>query len=256
MQEIITLLAIPHCAKQTQKLDFIGNSGLNLCMCLSAEVNFAASAVIGAVGVATLTHTKHAREVLFAAMPLFFALHQFTEGFVWLGIEGHINELAFNNVAFLFVLYAQGILPFLMPLAVFLMESDPQRRRIVGAITVLAAVFSAYMIYGVVSFPTECYAEGRSVVYKNPVTETIWTLLLYVFVTCGALILSTQKVIRIFGILNLVGLTVVLIVKATAFSSLWCFYAACLSVFLYWQFRQKNIAYDPAMRADTPGQSV
>ena len=221
-------------------------------MCLSAEVNFTASALIGAVGVATLAHAKHPREVLFAAMPLLFALHQFTEGFVWLGLDGSINELAFKNAAFLFVLYAQGLLPFLMPLAVLLVENVPWRRRVIGAITVIAAVFSAYMVYGVTAFPTECFVENRSIVYKNAVTENIWTLLLYVGVTCGALILSGHMVIRVFGVLNLIGLTIVMIVKAYAFSSLWCFYAACLSIFLYWQFRQRKIAFrgEPPERAE------
>ena len=211
-------------------------------MCLSAEVNFAASAVIGAGGVATLWHARHPREVLFAAMPLFFALHQFTEGFVWLGLEGHIDAFAKQNAAFLFVLYAQGILPFLMPLAVLLIEHVPWRRRVIGAITVFAGFFAAYMIWGVMAFPTECYAEHRSIVYKNPVTETVWTLLAYVVVTCGALMLSGHRVVRIFGVLNLIGLSFIIIVKLYAFSSLWCFYAAVLSVFLYWQFRQRNIA--------------
>ncbi|MCR9087621.1 MAG: hypothetical protein NXH97_12855 [Rhodobacteraceae bacterium] len=221
-------------------------------MCLSAEVNFVASAVIGAVGVATLSHTRHPREVLFAAMPLLFALHQFTEGFVWLGLEGYIGELAFKNSAFLFILYAQGILPFLMPLAVLLIEEVPWRRRVIGWITGIAAVFCVYMIWGVMAFPTECYAEHRSIVYKNSVTENIWTVLLYVFVTCGALILSGHFVVRMFGLLNLVGLTVVMIVKLYAFSSLWCFYAALLSVFLYWQFRQRNISVSGGFRDGKP----
>ena len=53
-------------------------------MCFSASANFIGSVVLGAIGVVTLTEVKHRRELLFAAMPLLFALHQFTEGFVWL----------------------------------------------------------------------------------------------------------------------------------------------------------------------------
>lgn len=210
-------------------------------MCLSAEVNFVASAIIGGVGVATLTHTRHPREVLFAAMPLFFALHQFTEGFVWLGLDGAIGETARDNAAFLFVLYAQGILPIVMPLAVLLLEAPGWRRKVLTAITALGAVFGAYMIWGVMAFPTSCYAENHSIVYANPVTETIWTGLIYILVTCGALVLSGHRVVRWFGVLNLIGLTVVMIVKSYAFSSVWCFYAAIISVMLYWQFRRGNI---------------
>ena len=210
-------------------------------MCFSAEMNFAASAVIGAVGVATLTHARHPREVLFAAMPLFFALHQFTEGFVWLGLDGVIGETARDNAAFLFLFYAQGLLPILMPLAVFLLEPPGWRRRALGAITAIACVFGAYMIWGVMAFPTTCYAENGSVVYANTVTETMWTGILYIGVTCGALVLSGFAVVRWFGVLNLIGLTVVMIAKSYAFSSVWCFYAAVISVMLYWQFRQGHI---------------
>jgi hypothetical protein len=55
-------------------------------MCFCATVNFAGSAVLGVVGVAALLEVKHRRELLFAALPSLFALHQFTEGFVWLGL--------------------------------------------------------------------------------------------------------------------------------------------------------------------------
>ncbi|MFZ5965014.1 DUF6629 family protein [Thalassococcus sp. BH17M4-6] len=215
-------------------------------MCISAEVNFVASAIIGAVGVATLAHVRRPRDVLFGAMPLLFALHQFVEGFVWLGIGGTIDKLAFDNAAFLFLLYAQGILPIVMPLSVLLMEDVLWRRRALAAITALAFVFGAYMIMGVVSYPTSCYAKNLSIVYSNPVTETWWTALLYILVTCGALVLSGFSVVRWFGVLNLIGLTVVMIVKSYAFSSVWCFYAAVISVILYWQFRTGKIRPLPA----------
>lgn len=214
-------------------------------MCFSAEVNFVASAVIGAVGVATLAHVRHPREVLFGAMPLFFALHQFVEGFVWLGLDGTIGETARDNAAFLFLLYAQGLLVIVMPVSVLLLEDVGWRRIILAVISMIALVFGAYMIWGVMSFPTSCYVEDRSIVYANPVTETIWTGIFYILVTCGALVVSGFKVVRWFGVLNLVGLTVVFIVKSYAFSSVWCFYAAILSVMLYWQFRNGRIRSSP-----------
>ena len=51
-------------------------------MCFSATANFVGSGVVGAVGVVTLTKVKHRRELLFAALPVLFAVHQFIEGFV------------------------------------------------------------------------------------------------------------------------------------------------------------------------------
>ena len=212
-------------------------------MCISAEVNFAAAAVIGTVGIATLRHAEHPREVLLAAMPLLFALHQFIEGFVWLGLDGTIGDLALRNSALLFILYAQAILPFLMPLSVLLIERPGLRRNVISVIVAIAFGLMIYMTYGVMGFQTQVAAEHHSVVYRNPETESLVTGALYIFVTCGALVLSGHKVVRWFGILNLIGLTVVAIVKQYAFSSVWCLYAAIISVMLYWQFSKGNIRW-------------
>jgi len=56
-------------------------------MCFCATANFAGSAVLGTIGVATLMEVKHRRELLFAAVPTLFAVHQFTEGIAWLGLD-------------------------------------------------------------------------------------------------------------------------------------------------------------------------
>ena len=87
-------------------------------MCFSATANFVGSGVLGAVGVVTLTKVKHRRELLFASLPTLFAVHQFIEGFVWLGLDGILSQAVAHNMGAAFVLYAQGLLPFLMPLSI------------------------------------------------------------------------------------------------------------------------------------------
>ena len=62
-------------------------------MWVSATANFVGSAVLGTIGVATLKEVKHRRELLFAAMPCLFAVHQFTEGFVWLGVDQRLPSI-------------------------------------------------------------------------------------------------------------------------------------------------------------------
>jgi hypothetical protein len=98
-------------------------------MCFSATVNFAGSAALGAAGVVTLTKVKHRRELLFAAMPMLFAIHQFIEGFVWLGLDGILSPAVAHNMGAAFMLYAQGLLPLLAPLSVFLFEPNARSRR-------------------------------------------------------------------------------------------------------------------------------
>ena len=55
-------------------------------MCFSATANFVGSAALGAIGVVTLTKVKHRREMLFAALPVLFALWVNTHGGVLAGL--------------------------------------------------------------------------------------------------------------------------------------------------------------------------
>lgn len=190
---------------------------------------------------ATLRHVREPRALLFAAVPILFAAHQFTEGFVWLGLDGRIGLVALDHVTFLFMFYAQGILPFLMPLAVLMMEPPGRRRRAIMALTILGALVCAWMIYGLIFFESTCLVEQHSIAYRNPLTGDFRVSLLYILATCGALVLSTHRVVRWYGMLNVIGLTIVQIVKEFAFASVWCFYAAILSVVIYWQFSRRNI---------------
>jgi len=210
-------------------------------MCFSATSSLVASGVIGAIGIATLRHVREPRALLFASVPMLFALHQFTEGLVWLGLDGRIGTLALDHVAFLFALYAQGILPLLMPAAVVLMEPPGWRRKAILGLTGIGAIVCAWDVYGLVFFPLHVMVEQHSIAYRNALTGNFWISCLYIIATCGALLLSTHRVVKIYGLLNVVVLIVVEIVKEYAFASVWCFYAAIMSVMIYWQFRQLNI---------------
>jgi len=210
-------------------------------MCFSATASFAASAVIGAIGIATLRHVREPRALLFAAVPLLFSLHQFTEGFVWLGLTGKIGPIARDHVIFLFMLYAQGVLPLLMPLAVLLMEPPGWRRIVIMGLSAVGVVVSAAMIYGLIFLPSQCFIQQNSIAYRNPVGSDFTMSSLYIFAICGALIFSTHRVVRWFGLLNIIGLSIVELVKEYAFASVWCFYAALLSIVIFWQFRGRSI---------------
>ena len=211
------------------------------CMCFSATASFVASGMIGSIGVATLRHVREPRALLFASVPLLFAFHQLGEGFVWLGLEGRIGKLALDHVAFLFTMYAQGIIPLLMPVAVALMEPPGRRRSAILGLTVIGALVCAWDVVGLVAFPSRTFVECHSIAYRNPLTGNLLISCLYILATCGALLLSTHRVVRWYGLLNVIGLTVVQIIRDYAFASVWCFYAALLSVMIYWQFNRGNI---------------
>ena len=210
-------------------------------MCFSATASFTGAGVIGAIGMATLRHVREPRALLFACVPLLFALHQACEGMVWLGLGGRIGSLALDHSAFLFTIYAQGILPLLMPVAVALMEPPGKRRFTILGLVGIGALVCAWDLAGLVFLPSRVFVEHGSIAYRNPLTGSFSISCLYIIATCGALLLSTHRVVRSYGLLNVIGLTIVQIVKGYAFASVWCFYAAVMSMMIYWRFNRRSI---------------
>src|SRR5271155_3486250 len=201
-------------------------------MCFSATANFVGSAALGTVGVVTLKQVKHRRELLFAALPLFFAIHQFIEGFVWLGLDGILSPTVAHNMGAAFMLYAQGLLPFLMPLSVLLFEPDGKSRRRMLPFLAIGTGTALYILWACTAFQLQVYVRGNSIVYINQATNNTAVALVYVIATCGSLFLSKIRMMVVFGAANLAIILVVMAFKRYAFTSLWCAYAAIASVII------------------------
>jgi len=213
-------------------------------VCFSAAANFVGSGVLATVGVVTLTRVKHRRELLFASLPTLFAIHQFIEGFVWLGLDGMLSPKITHNMGAAFMLYAQGLLPFLLPLSVFLFEPDAKSRRRMQPFLVIGSLTTLYILWALTAYSTQIFVEGNSIVYLNPATNNTYVAVFYVIATCGSLLFSKVKDMVIFGVANVVILLAVMAVKRYAFTSLWCAYAAVVSVIILVYF-WKSIADRP-----------
>jgi hypothetical protein len=205
-------------------------------MCFSATANFVGSTALGAVGVVTLTRVKHRRELLFAALPLLFAIHQFIEGFVWLGLDGILSPAVTHDMGAAFMLYAQGLLPFLLPLSVLLFEPDGKSRERMLPFLAIGTGTTLYILWALTAYPLQLYVKGNSIVYINQATNNTAVAVLYIIATCGSLFFSKVRAMVIFGAANLVILLVVMAFKRYAFTSLWCAYAAIASVIILGYF--------------------
>src|SRR5271154_1873138 len=154
-------------------------------MCFSAVANFTGSGVLATVGVVTLTKVKHRRELLFASLPTLFAVHQFMEGFVWLGLDGTLSPAVAHDMGAAFMLYAQGLLPFLLPLSVLLFEPDVSSRRRMLPFLVIGGATALYILWALTAYPLQVYIKGNSIVYMNQATNNTAVAVLYVIATCG-----------------------------------------------------------------------
>ena len=201
-------------------------------MCFSANANFVGSGVLGAVGVVTLTRVKHRRELLFASLPILFAIHQFIEGFVWLGLDGTLSPTVTHDMAAAFMLYAQGLLPFLLPQSVYLFEPTARARQRMLPFLALGGGTTLYILWALTAYSLQVYVRQNSIVYTNPATNNTAVAVLYVIATCGTLFFSKIRMMVIFGATNLAILLIVMAFKRYAFTSLWCAYAAIASVII------------------------
>ena len=210
-------------------------------MCFSAAANFVGSGVLGAVGVATLTRVKHRRELLFASLPTLFAIHQFIEGFVWLGLDGVLSPGVTHKMGAAFVLYAQGLLPFVIPLSVLLFEPDRKSRRRMLPFLAIGTATALYILWALIAYPLEIFVRSNSIVYINQGTNNTLLAVLYVVSTCGSLFFSKVRDMVVFGAVNLAILLVVMAVKRYAFTSLWCAYAAAASLIILAYFWRSKL---------------
>lgn len=213
-----------------------------------AILNFTLSGIIGVIGILTLRKVSEPKEVVFASLPLFFALHQFTEGFVWLGVNHLIGPRAFHLAGDIFVFYAQGLLPFLVSAAIWLIEPKGWRKEILFFIMLAGLALTGYSLWGLALQSTTVNVVGGVLHYDNPWTANMYDAVIYVITTCGALILSSSVSVQLFGWLNLIGLSIIAIVKPDGFTSVWCLYAAVVSGLLYFYFVERRIVFLRALR--------
>ncbi|MEJ2360161.1 MAG: hypothetical protein P8Z75_01845 [Gammaproteobacteria bacterium] len=205
--------------------------------------NFTLAGVLLVIGVLTLKKVSHPAELVFASLPLLFGLHQFTQGVVWLGLYHMVSPHTLHVASTLFVFYAQAILPFWVPLAIWLLEPRGPRRHLIATLLLVGGLLMAYVAWGLLLQPTQVFIRDYSLVYLNPHTQQLWIALLYILTTCGSLILSRSVAIQLFGWLNLLGLLVVYWIAQYSFTALWCLYAALVSVILYLHFIERRIAF-------------
>jgi hypothetical protein len=204
-------------------------------VCFSAEASFAASAVLGAGGVWTLRLGPAPGERPLAAIPLLFAVQQFVEGLVWVGV---VNELGVLTVVFsyVFAFFALFLWPIYVPLAVLRVEPDARRRRIQEALLVVGLCVAVLITGSLVRSPLQTGLAGGHLRYHMRLPLLYESLGLY-FLAVSAPCFSSHRYLRTFGVLLLLSLAISLWRYAADFISIWCFFAALLSASVLLHFR-------------------
>jgi hypothetical protein len=214
-------------------------------MCFSPQADFGGGLAVAAVGAGTLRLVRAPRELVIGSLPLLLGAHQFVEGFVWLGLRGQISTDAAAIARQAYIVFAYAVLPALVPVGFILIEPERERVRSLWPFAAIGALLAAYLLWEVTAYPVAAQENRHCIDYVTHVPNDIALTGLYVVVTCGPALISSRRYLRWFGLVNLVGVVAVAAVRAEELTSLWCLYAALVSVLILTHFRRQRASERP-----------
>jgi hypothetical protein len=206
-------------------------------MCFSATASFSAAAVCGAIGALTVRRASRP-DLMLAFIPVIFALHQALEGFVWLtSAEGWWGRCAGYD----FAIIAFCLWPIYVPVAAWLSETDPRRRRFMLGFLVLGAVVVAGAAWVLHAGLTIDFASNQ-IRYLPAKRYPLIFDYIYAAAVTGPLLLHRNNYLRVFGCLILVFFGASILLFNPARYSVWCFFAAISSIVLYLFVASRSVA--------------
>lgn len=218
-------------------------------MCFSATASFMAFGVTGAAGLAAISRTRHLKELPLAAVPLLFAGQQGIEGMLWLTLPVAPDGPATSLFTHLFLIFAKVIWPALAPIVVLLVEPDERRRWLLAVCVAAGAATAIYFLGAMFSGPHSAAIQHGHIVYSGTPDMPKIMALLYLVATGVAPLLSSQRIVVLFGMVVLAGSIITYFFYWEAFTSVWCFFAAAASVVILAHFEHARRVHQAALRA-------
>jgi hypothetical protein len=207
-------------------------------MCFSAPASFAVAAGTGFAGVLAVKRASHWREAPLASIPLLFAAQQSLEGALWLALGMEPSPSWIPWLANGFVFIALVVWPVWAPLSAGLVEPDRRRLVATAALFTLAVPVAYTGLRQTWLHPYQVCVVENGLSYSNGYDYSLVQMAGYVLCTCGPFLLSSNKTLRGFGALCLVGFVVSTSLYLLAFVSVWCFFAAAASLTVLLSFME------------------
>lgn len=212
-------------------------------MCFSATASFTAATVLGGIGLAAHLKVRERGERLLASVPLLFAAQQLAEGFVWLSLRDGGDPATLRIASKLFLLFATGLWPALAGLMAALPEPHPGKRRLMFALAGVGALLGAWLYGNILPHDVVPFCEGDTLpadAFSGNLSYPVGFIpfgtlarVVYLVVCTVPLVLSSNRRIAIFGVLLALSFALAYMLYSQTFISVWCFFGAALSAWLY-----------------------
>lgn len=213
-------------------------------MCFSAEASFIASGVLAVTGAYTVKRTLDAKDhsfLLIALIPLLFGLQQFSEGFIWLflGVSKNLDYL----LSTFFLFFAFFLWPVWVPLSLGVF--DHPRKKFFYVIAFIGLLYGCFLYISTIFFNTSFHLHicDKSICYQiyHPMFN-YFGVFIYILCTILPFFIAKSTFFKLFGLLLAISATFSAIFYIHAFTSVWCFFSAALSIYIgYMAYNLKEI---------------
>ena len=209
-------------------------------MCFSAPASFVAGVGLLGIGAATLKRVRSRSELLYAMIPLLFGVQQLLEGMLWLTISNHDSMLT-TQLTYLYLFLSNVLWAIYIPLAVLALETVTWRFRVAIGFACVGAAVSTYLLAILFLQPVTASVNVHHILYDFPNPYEQITITLYVIATCASLLFSSHRRVAAFGIVAFVSAVTAHVFYTMWFISVWCFFAAVLSIIVLWNFTDRRL---------------
>lgn len=201
-------------------------------MCFSSTASFSAGLVLSGLGVASLKQVRELRQLPFAGIPVFFGIQQIAEGFIWMSFTNPAYAAYQEASTTAFLLFAEVVWPLWVPFSMWMLERREKRRRWLLAILGVGLSLAAYQLYCLLTADIEVSVHRRNIHYTLNFPGRLSGLSFFAYMVCtiAPSFLSSVWLMRVFAAFSLVSFLVTLFFFNENLVSIWCFFAAALSV--------------------------
>ncbi|MGZ8552723.1 MAG: DUF6629 family protein [Chitinophagaceae bacterium] len=208
-------------------------------MCFSAGASFGASALLGVIGAVTITKAKTIPQRLFATIPLVFAVQQLSEGMLWLSLKNPALEAGQSFFTYTFLFFAMMLWPVWIPFTVGLLEKNEKKKRVIKILSGIGVLVFIGIGCVLILYPVQVVATHHHIHYRfdfpPAIKNLIWLFdLLYFIATILTPFISGIKRMKWLGIIFLASYLFAVIFYKGFVVSVWCYFAAILSVVVLW----------------------
>jgi hypothetical protein len=173
-------------------------------------------------------------------VPPLFGIQQVAEGLVWIGLDQGIAPLA-QSASLVFLFFALSFWPVWLPFCVLIVETRKAAKVVIGMMMVPGLAWTALLYLPILHNPdqwltTEVVCHSVRYNYSRlPVFQVLpqeAARLCYALPIAVSFLITGNSPVRIFGFLLTAAALVSELVFWYAFTSVWCFLAAGLALFL------------------------